>query len=140
MGVTNLQIGDRITITANGLPSTGMQLQDSLGNIVLQFGAMSSTPQTRQFTVSNAAESTLYGYSTLISVSGPYRVVVVGELHRSVAVQRFAGARERLPCGAHQRHPAQRAGLDEPAQPLDGPGRAADDGDGRQRDERRQCR
>lgn len=76
MGVTNLQIGDRITITANGLPSTGMQLQDLLGNIVLQFGAMSSTPQTRQFTVSNAAESTLYGYSTLLSVSGPYRVVV----------------------------------------------------------------
>jgi outer membrane autotransporter protein len=74
--VTDLQIGNRITITAEGLPSTGLQLQDSLGNIVLQFGPMSSTPQTRQFTVSNAAESTLYAYSTLLSVSGPYSVVV----------------------------------------------------------------
>jgi outer membrane autotransporter protein len=76
LGVTDLQIGNQITITANGLPSTGLQLQDSIGNIVLQFGAMDSTPQTRQFTVSNADETTLYAYSTLLSSSGPYQVVV----------------------------------------------------------------
>jgi hypothetical protein len=108
LGVTNLQIGDRITITANGLPSTGMQLQDSLGNIVLQFGAISSTPQTRQFTVSNAAESTLYAYSTLLSVSGPYRVVVSSASCTAPSPSNASqGPRERLPCGAHQRPPAQ---------------------------------
>jgi outer membrane autotransporter protein len=76
MGVTDLKIGDTITITAHGLSSTGLQLQDSLGNIVLQFGALSPSATTRQFTVSNAAESTLYAYSTKLSVSGPYQVVV----------------------------------------------------------------
>jgi outer membrane autotransporter protein len=76
MAVTDLKVGDKITISASGLPSTGLQLQDSLGNIVLQFGAMSSTVQTLQLTVSTAAEVTLYGYSTQMSHAGPYEVVV----------------------------------------------------------------
>jgi outer membrane autotransporter protein len=74
--VNNLKIGDTIQISASGLPSTGLQVQDSLGNIVLQFGTLSSTVETQQFTVSTADETTLFAYSTLQSGSGPYLVVV----------------------------------------------------------------
>src|SRR5689334_15561165 len=58
--VNNLKIGDTIQISASGLPSTGLQVQDSLGNIVLQFGTLSSTVETQQFTVSTADETTLF--------------------------------------------------------------------------------
>ena len=89
IGVTNLQIGDRITITANGLLQ-GMQLQSPLGNMVLPFGAMSSIStdttirrleRRRKYTV-----WVLDAPQRLGSVSGGR---VVGELHRSIAVQRL---------------------------------------------------